>query len=325
MRTLSARLVPVWLTAAISLSGSIGLAAAQSPSSRIEQALQNITSLLREGQVGYATVWDGNKFVQCRRLATRELYCEAAGASMQPSLKSVLSGDRLNRLTALGWTLNPSFGNYVRTFPADLPAAAVAEHIVKTLTEAYDAASGGIEINTRWVNDMPCPPRAGYTQNLAGSVNDAPSMSATAVHACSFKPPPARAQRVASAAELVTQYGPLVTAEIQRLRINYTSNVFAVFDAGIGYIQCTPEVPTPVLYCEAQSAESWEPLASIITPERETKLRDAGYADPGRAPNYWKSYPLDQYTDAGLAAEILTLLYDVYGYAGALKLKILVQ
>lgn len=312
--------------AVIGLSASIiSLAAAETPASRIDAALQNITSLVRDGQVGYATFWDGNKFVQCRRLMTRELRCEAAGASMQPSLRNVLSGDRLNRLTALGWVLDSSFGNYVRTFPATMATTDVTEQIIKTLTEAYDATTANIEINTKWVKDMPCPPRAGYTQNLAGSVNDAGSMRSVAVNACSFTPPPLTAQRVASAAELVKQYGPTVTAEIQRLRINYTDKVFAVFDAGIGYIQCAPEVAPPALYCEAQSAESWEPLASIITPEREARLRSAGYADPGRAPNYWKNYPFDQYADPSIASEILTILYDVYGYAGALKLKIATQ
>jgi hypothetical protein len=315
-----------WTTAAaIGLSASLSLAAAETPASRIDAALQNITSLVRDGQVGYATFWDGNKFVQCRRLMTRELRCEAAGASMQPSLRNVLSGDRLNRLTALGWVLDSSFGNYVRTFPATMATTDVTEQIVKTLTEAYDATTANIEINTKWVKDMPCPPRAGYTQNLAGSVNDAGSMRSVAVNACSFTPPPLTAQRVASAAELVKQYGPTVTAEIQRLRINYTDKVFAVFDAGIGYIQCAPEVAPPALYCEAQSAESWEPLASIITPEREARLHSAGYADPGRAPNYWKNYPFDQYADPSIASEILTILYDVYGYAGALKLKIATQ
>ncbi|MEI8277490.1 MAG: hypothetical protein WCG00_16000 [Hyphomicrobiales bacterium] len=323
MRKPCVRLPLIAITiAVIGLSVSLGQAAAQAPAARIDEALQNITSLVREGQVGYATFWDGNKFVQCRRLATRDLRCEAAGASMQPSLRNILSGDRLTRLISLGWALDPSFGNYTRTFPADMATAVTAQHIVKTLTEAYDANPANLEINTKWVKDVPCPPRAGYTQNLAGSVNDAMSMKSTAVHACAFTPPPIRAQRVASAAELVAQYGPLVTSEIQRLRINYTRDVFAVFNPGIGYIQCAPELTPPALYCEAQSAESWEPLASIITPERETMLRNAGYADPGRAPNYWKQYPLDKYTDAAIASEILTILYDVYGYAGALKLKI---
>lgn len=307
------------------LSADIDRAVAQTPVSRIDDALQNITALRRDGQIGYATFWDGNKFIQCRRLTTRDMRCEAAGASMQPSLRNVLSGDRLNRLAALGWTLDPSFGNYVRSFQADMTTAAIAEHIARTLTEAYDANTAGLEINTKWVKDVPCPPRAGYTQNLAGSVNDARSMRNVLVHACSFKPPPVTAQRVASAAELVTQYGPTVGAEIQRLRINSTAKVFTVFNAGIGYIQCAPEASPPALYCEAQSAESWEPLASIITPEREARLRNTGYADPGRSPNYWKVYPLDKYTDAAIAGEILTILYEVYGYAGALQLKIVAK
>lgn len=316
------RLVRAVTTAAIGICAITSLAFGQTSASRIDEALRNITVLIRDKQIGYATFWDGNKFVQCRRLATREMRCEAAGASMQPSLRNVLTGGRLNRLAALGFALDPSFGNYVRNFPAEMPTASVAEQIQQVLAEAYDANVANIEINTIWVADMLCPPRAGYTQNLAGSVNDAPSMKATAARGCSFTPPPVKAQRVTSADELVAQYGPMLAAEIQRLRINITRDVFAVFDAGIGYIQCAPEVPTPVLYCEAQSAESWEPLASIITPEREAKLHSAGYADPGRSANYWKSYPLDQYNDATVAKEILTILYEVYGYAGALKLKI---
>ncbi|WP_438876490.1 hypothetical protein, partial [Bacillus cereus group sp. Bc253] len=79
---------------------------AQAPALRIDEALQNITTLARPGRVGYATFWDGNKYIQCRRISDRSLRCEAAGTSMQPSLKSVLTGDRLTRLAALGWTLD---------------------------------------------------------------------------------------------------------------------------------------------------------------------------------------------------------------------------
>ncbi len=304
----------------------IGLFWAPSPSTaqstRIEDALQNITTLVRAGQVGYATFWDGNKYVQCHRLPERELRCEAAGTSMQPSLRNVLTGDRLNRLAALGWVLDPSFGNYVQTFPADMPMARVADHILRTLSEGYSADIAALEIQTTWVVDIPCPPRAGPSQNLAGSVNDAPAMRATAVHACSYAPIPKTAQTANSAAELIALYGPAVTAEIQRLRINAARRVYVIFNAGIGYVQCTPDTPSPAIYCEAQSAESWPALATILTPDRRAGLRNAGYADPGRAPNYWKSYPFDKFGDAAIASEILTILYDVYGYAGATKLDI---
>src|SRR3954463_10103175 len=72
------------------------------PAGRVADALQNISVLSRPGRVGYATAWDGNKFVQCRRQTNRAVRCEAAGTSMQPSLNSVLEGARLNRLAALG-------------------------------------------------------------------------------------------------------------------------------------------------------------------------------------------------------------------------------
>ncbi len=117
-------------------------------------------------------------------------------------------------------------------------------------------------------------------------------------------------------------YGATITAEIQRLRINAANEVFAIFDAGIGYVQCMPETPQSSLYCEAQSVESWPALAAIVTPERLARLHSAGYADPGRAPNYWKTYAFDKATDAAIGSEILTILHEVYGYTGAQELKI---
>jgi hypothetical protein len=50
--------------AAIELWRAIGPAAAQTTSSRIDEALQNIAALVRSGRVGYATFWDGNKCLQ---------------------------------------------------------------------------------------------------------------------------------------------------------------------------------------------------------------------------------------------------------------------
>ena len=66
----------------------------------------------------------------------------------------------------------------------------------------------------------------------------------------------------------------------------------------------------------------WPALASVLTPERVARLHKAGYVDPGRAPNYWKNYAFDKQSDVEIANEILTILYDVYGYAGATKLDI---
>ena len=294
----------------------------RTPAARIDDALRNITALARPGQVGYATIWDGNKYVQCRRLPDHSLRCEAAGTAMQPTLGKVMTGDRLNRLTELGWTLDGKFGNYVHRFAAGMPTAIIADHIQRTLAEAYDAKVADLEIETAWVADTPCPPRNGPSQNLAGIVNDATAMLPTAVIACSYTAPASRVQPIQSAAALIARDGATVAAEIQRLRINATRNVFTVFDPGIGYIQCAPETPTPTIYCEAQSAESWAALAAILTPERIALLHQAGYADPGRAPNYWKSYPAEKFDDKAIAGEILRLLHDVYGYNGVAELVI---
>lgn len=295
---------------------------AQTPDTRIDEALQNITSLVRAGRVGYATFWDGNKYIQCRRMPDRGLRCEAAGTTLQPTLKKVLSADRLVRLAELGWVLDPSFGNFVQRFPADTPTERATNQILQALTEGYNANMQDLEIQTAWVLDMPCPPRNGPSQNLAGMVNDAPSMRSTALRTCAYTPPAATPQTANSAAELIRIYGPSTTAEIQRLRINATRQIYTVFDAGIGYIQCMPEVPPVAIYCEAQSAESWAALTTVLTPERVARLHKAGYTDPGRAPNYSKSYAFDKYKDADIANEILTLLHESYGYTGATKLKI---
>ena len=89
----------------------------QTSKARVEASLQNILNLDRPGQDGYATIWDGNKYVQCKRLPDRGLRCEAAGALTQPSLERVLTPERVGQLAALGWRLDPSFGNNVQTFP----------------------------------------------------------------------------------------------------------------------------------------------------------------------------------------------------------------
>jgi hypothetical protein len=294
---------------------------------RIEAALQNMMSLERPGQEGFATMWDGNKYIQCGRAPDRGLRCEAAGTLMQPSLERVLTPERIGQLTALGWHLDPSFGNYVQLFPADTSASFIADKILQVLGKAYSADLANLEVETTWVPSEPCPPRNGPTQNLAGMINNAPSMRATAIHACSFTPKPdlGPSTPASSAAELFDFYGGRVSGEIARLRVNVERRVFVVFEAGIGYVQCEPHDPPPRIYCEAQSAESWEALASILTPERVALLHADGFADPGRSPNYWKTYPTDKNDDATIAREVLTILHDVYGYNGLPRLKIITE
>jgi T3SS (YopN, CesT) and YbjN peptide-binding chaperone 3 len=115
---------------------------------------------------------------------------------------------------------------------------------------------------------------------------------------------------------LIAIYGPRAAGEVQRLRINSERRIFVVLDTGGGYIQCAPQTAPPAIYCEAQSAENWPVLARILTPARVAQLRAAGFADPRRAPNYWKIYPTSDYSDAAIAEELLTILHDIYRYEG---------
>lgn len=227
----------------------------------------------------------------------------------------------------LGWRFDPRFGNYVQDFPAGVAISLVADKILQVLAEAYDADVTKIEVNSIWVKSEPCPPRNGPGQNLAGMINDAPSMARYAVHACAYAPAPNGAPSVAanSAEELINLYGVRVSGEIQRLRVNLNRDVFVIFQASIGYIQCQPETSPAALYCEAQSADSWEALRSILSPERVARLHTAGFADPGRAPNYWKEYLIDRTDDQTIAGELLTILHDVYGYTGLPKLQFITE
>jgi hypothetical protein len=308
-----------WVVAAFLAAGAGVTEASQV---RIEEALTNIMALHRPGQDGLATAWDGNQYVQCRLMLDRSLRCEAAGALMQPSLARVLTPERIARLAALGWQLDPSFGNYVQTFPAGVPVKEVAEQVVRALKEGYGADPAGLQVLSDWIDSEPCPPRNGPGQNLAGMLNDAPAMATTAVRGCAYLPAPdADPTAPLLKADLIKTYRARVTGEIQRLRVNIDQREFSYFvlETGGGYIQCGTQPPHAV-YCEAQSAESWPVLSRILTKERVAWLKSAGYADPGRAPNYWKSYPLDRSSDTAIAEELLTLLHEVYGYDGIPRL-----
>jgi len=325
MRTFRKLTVAYWVAFLAVVGAPEAGFTAQTGQSRVEAALTNIMTLHRAGQDGLATIWDGNKYVQCRWTPERALRCEAGGTLMQPSLRHVLVPERLARLNALGWHLDPSFGNHVQTFPGGFSASQVAERVLQALKEGYDADVDSVEVKTDWIRSIPCPPRNGPTQNLAGMINDAPAMAAMAVRGCAYKPVGEPATLAAAAADLVSIYGARVTGEIQRLRVNLDRRIFVVIDTGGGYVQCGPETSPPAIYCEAQSADSWPVLARILTPDRVARLHAAGFADPGRAPNYWKTYPVEKFSDPAIADELLAILYDVYGYNGSPKLKILTE
>lgn len=228
----------------------------QKPGFTSKTALAHISTLNRPGQVGLATIWDGNKFVQCNRSPDQALRCESAGARMQPSLGRILVPERIAVLATLGWTLDPSFGNYMQVFAGGMPLSQVADRIMQTLKEGYDADLGNLQVQTNWIKNEPCPPRNGPSQNLAGMINDDPAMASVAIRGCSYMPNQEPAPLVQTSADLIKIYGARVSGEIQRLRVNIDRSVFVVLDTGGGYVQCGPELSPPAIYCEAQSADS---------------------------------------------------------------------
>ncbi|MGH6797043.1 MAG: TY-Chap domain-containing protein [Roseiarcus sp.] len=326
LRALEGVLVLSMLTGAVASRAEDADAGAVSRS-HIEAALTNITTLVRPGQDGLALIFDGNKYVQCRRMPVRTTRCEAGGVLMQPSLGRVLTPARIARLGELGWSLDSSFGNYVRTFADGEPAGRIAEAIVQARAEGYDADIPHLEVQSDWIASRPCPPRNGPRQDRAGSIEDPPPIASGALRGCVYTPPSDASPRPlnGSTTELIDLYGARITGEIQRLRVNLDRDIYVVFATGIGFVQCAPETHPPSIVCEAQSADAWPPLAAVLTPDRVARLHAAGFADPGREPTYLKSYPLDGSDDATIAHELIAILHDVYGYGGAQKLQVLTE
>ena len=304
-------------------------AAAQSDSvpvatrTRVEAAVTNIIQLVRPNEDGVATVWDGNKFVQCRHMVDEQLRCEAAGSVMQPTLAHVLTAERVTALAAAGWRLDPSFGNYVQTFPTTRPASEIANKLIAALAEGYDADLAKLEVGTSWIERQACPPRAGPSQNLAGSINDSPKMAAVAVIGCAYIAPAADAVPLETLDALVARDGQRVAGEIGGLRVNADRHIFVVFQLGIGYVQCAPQTEPLAIYCEAQSAAEWQALTALLTPEHVTRLHELGFTDPGRVPNYWQVYEADKNSNETIARNVLAVLFDVYGYRGLPALEVL--
>jgi hypothetical protein len=305
------------------LLGATVTASAADNRAMIEEALSSISMLPHPEKDGYATAYHGNKYVQCRRMPDRMLLCESAGVLMQPSLARVLVAERLRRLFAFGWRLDSRFGNYVQSFPPDMPLGDIADRILLTLKEGYDADMSALAIRTDRIKSEPCPPRNGPSQNLAGMINDDPMMAPTAVRGCAYVPGAelGTPTPIRTKAELIDLYGAKVAVEVQRLRNNMGLGIYFVVGTGAGYVQCRPRLSPPAIYCELQSAESRPALRRILTADRVATLHAAGYEDPGYSPNFSKTYPADQFSNQAIADELLTLLFEVYGYDGAPQLK----
>jgi len=151
-------------------------------------------------------------------------------------------------------------------------------------------------------------------------VDAAPTAGAVAVQTQSPATPAASATRPVD--DLYDAYGRRMQTELQRLQVNIRQDVFVIFGTDFGYVQCITDREPDGLYCEAQSAESWPALASVLTPGRVTRLHQLGYADPGPSPNFGKTYPLAGLDLAAVTRELITILHDVYGYQGTPELRV---
>ena len=240
---------------------------------------------------------------------------------MQPTLGRLLTPERLGRLDALGWRLDAHFGNYARTMPATLAVKDMTALVIRTLVEGYGADAAQLEANSAWIVRQQCPPRSGPKQPLAGSINDSASMAPYALHSCAMVVSGNRPAQ--SVADLVDRYGARVTGEIQRLIVNRDDHfIHLVLNTKAGYVQCAPNAPPPSINCEAASADSIPTLAAVLNADRVARLHALGYADPDRVSNYAKAFPIAKAEASPIALELLTILYDVYGYRGTPKLGI---
>jgi hypothetical protein len=289
--------------------------------SEIESILRLLLKPIERRWETLATVWDGNAYIQCRRLGDGTWRCEAAGSLMQSSLRHVLTPERIDRLHQFGWRLDPSFGNYVQDFAADLPPEEIAAVLLTSLVQAYCVVVGRLEFQSWRVGKARYLPRNGPSQNLAGLINDARSMASTAIRAGCYVPAPEvpepsleAGEPVGRASDLLDRFGTRIASEIARLQKKLNSRrAFLIMQTDTGYIQCRPEWEERAICCEAISADSWPALAGILTESRIAHLDAAGFERPGLRQNYWRHYKVADYDSATVANALLTVLHKAYG------------
>jgi hypothetical protein len=298
------------------------------PTLSVAKAIKQILMAHRPRQDGVLTVRDNMLFVQCLdRPGAPDLRCEAAGLEGEPWLHNVLTMERQDRLMALGFKPDTTYGNFVRTFPRSIKPARLAEIIVGVLTEIYGADAEDIEALTDWLPTDPCHPRIKASHDRGGSIatpqwgfaNDiGPGCKiVTNTDGMNYDDPdnvPSDVQPI----DLDAHYGAAIAAQITRLEAgHHTDHIWAIFEAGVPYVQCAPDTEDNKIYCEAASEDSiGAPLARLLTADRRQKLIVAGFEPPGKEMNFRRFYPLDHYDAAAIAHALLTVLHDSYGYTG---------
>jgi hypothetical protein len=211
----------------------------------------------------------------------------------------------------------------------------VAKAVLTALLQGYRIDPSELKYKSDRIVSKACPQRNGPSHNLAGVILESPAMASSAVYGCAYRPsgpagdsatlPIAPTKEDAGASDTadglessaMALEQSLIAQEIARLSSHIGgARTYAIFDAGVGYLQCEPIKEDYAIYCEAASAESDPALAAVLTAQRVAALRAAGFTEPGLRQNYWRYYKLSEFSDDAIAAALLGLLRDVYGYDG---------
>ena len=324
------RFVQRWMAALFAgLALSAAAAADSLPQSQIVAGVSSVLVPIEKTRDGVLTVSDGNMFVQC--LASHSLpvwRCEAAGLEGQPWLRHVLTPERQDRLIALGFKPDPSFGNFVADRPRPTAPEALADLILRALTEGYGVRPDDLTIHAERIASARCHKRMKAGADRGGSILTPHwGHAQDAVAGCGTRGPDHMNSDDASVMpqpdgrDTRSEYLIYMAEELKRLESVTDSHV--IFDGGPAYVQCANDVEDKQLYCEAASADAvGAPIERILTPDRIAKLREAGFSPPGKAMNYWRFYPQAEYTKAAVAQALLDVLKDAYGYYGAPKMNV---
>ena len=328
LRALSVGLLSFVMTVNIAAAG-------EPPAAVIAKAAATILVPKHPKRDGILTVRDNTLYVQCiNRPDVATWRCEAAGLEGEPWLRNVLTMERQDRLIARGFKPDTATGNFVRSFARSTTPATLAKTILAVLTDIYGADIGEIDAITDWLPAAPCHPRMISGHDFGGSIKtpkwghekDVAAgcdilTNTNGLNLDDFKTPAPGAPS-SGEIDLAARYAAAMAPQLERLESGQ-KHIWAVFTAGIPYIQCKFDSEDNAFYCEAASDDaSGAPLARILTPDRRQKLIDAGFEPPGKVVNFRRFYPLAQYDEVAVAKALLAVLHDAYGYGGAPALRL---
>jgi hypothetical protein len=307
----------------------VAIPAAAEPTPR-EQIVKGVVEVLQPRdptQDGVLTVAEGNLWVQCLSTASLDTWrCEAAGLEGQPWLRHVLTAQRQERLSKLGFVPDATTGNFLALTPVTTPPDRLADRMLAALTEAYGASADDIEVLADRLPARPCHVRLHAEADRGGSIltphwgiaKDARRGCGVNADSDAFNRDDPTTIAPHPGADIEGRYLKGMAAALQALENSPKGkDAYVIFDAGPAYVQCMHDIDGKRMYCEASSEDAvGRPIERILTPDRVAKLTEAGFLPPGKVMNYSRFYPRGQYDAKAVAKALLTVLHDAYGYEG---------